>query len=636
MGLGILALLTLLVAALSYLGSARATEKISTTAEVRAPAALVAARAQANLLRMLGDVRGYLALGELPYRTGYSASYEAFKKDIAELKTLAGSDPATQERLKRLDTAISQWSQLPDKMFQLRDNQLEREPAYKLLMTDGQQLGGAILTGVAELIDAQGQREATPENSQQLVAMAKFQGSFSALMSSLRGYVTTRSPEFRGEYQIQLATSNADWDRLVALRDSLTPSQQAAFDDLARNRESFTSLLQKLLARLEGADWRLDIFWFKTVAVPRANGMASLLGEITEAHQDLLQQDLNEGKTGLSEARLQTLVGGGIALALGLALALILGNNIAGPIRRLTRVAEQIQAGDLQAQAAVESGDEIGILAGTFNNMTGQLSETLTQVSKEKKRADDLLDVVIPIGITLASEKDFNRLLENMLLEAKSFCRSDAGTLYLRTEDDKLQFVIVRNDRLNVAMGGTTGQAISFPAVPLHDPVTGEQNDCSLAAHAALTGTTVNVGNTADLTQFRMCIPEAEAIAVDESGATSVLAIPLKGSTGEVLGVLELFNARDNESEQVIPFDSNLQEMMESFSSLAVAALEAYVREQKLSAEIRVLRIEIDEVKRQKQISEIVDTDFFQDLQKKARIARGRRSQVQSPSDVTE
>ena len=203
-GLGILAFLTLLVAALSYLGSARATEKISTTAEVRAPAALAAARAQANLLRMLGDVRGYLALGELPYRTSYSASYEAFKKDIAELKTLAGSDPATQERLKRLDTAISQWSQLPDKMFQLRDNQLEREPAYKLLMTDGQQLGGAILTGVAKLIDAQGQREATPENSQQLVAMAKFQGSFSALMSSLRGYVTTRSPEFRGEYETQL------------------------------------------------------------------------------------------------------------------------------------------------------------------------------------------------------------------------------------------------------------------------------------------------------------------------------------------------------------------------------------------------------------------------------------------------
>jgi hypothetical protein len=66
--------------------------------------------------------------------------------------------------------------------------------------------------------------------------------------------------------------------------------------------------------------------------------------------------------------------------------------------------------------------------------------------------------------------------------------------------------------------------------------------------------------------------------------------------------------------------------MMESFSSLAVAALEAYVREQSLRRQIQQLRIEIDDVKRQKQVSEIVDTDFFQDLRAKARSMRQRRS----------
>jgi hypothetical protein len=66
--------------------------------------------------------------------------------------------------------------------------------------------------------------------------------------------------------------------------------------------------------------------------------------------------------------------------------------------------------------------------------------------------------------------------------------------------------------------------------------------------------------------------------------------------------------------------------MMASYSSLAVAALEAYIREQSLKQEIQQLRIEIDEVKRQKQVSEIVDTDFFQDLQAKARAIRSRRS----------
>ena len=55
-----------------------------------------------------------------------------------------------------------------------------------------------------------------------------------------------------------------------------------------------------------------------------------------------------------------------------------------------------------------------------------------------------------------------------------------------------------------------------------------------------------------------------------------------------------------------------------------MAALEAYVREQGLRQEIQQLRIEIDETRRQHEVSAIVDTDFFQALQSKARTMRKR------------
>jgi len=112
--------------------------------------------------------------------------------------------------------------------------------------------------------------------------------------------------------------------------------------------------------------------------------------------------------------------------------------------------------------------------------------------------------------------------------------------------------------------------------------------------------------------------------AEDAYRADSFLAIPLKNSDDQVLGVLQLANARDPATGRVIPFDANLQQMMESYSSLAVAALEAYIREQGLRQQIQQLRIEIDEVKRQKQVDEIVETDFFQSLQAKARALRTR------------
>ena len=114
---------------------------------------------------------------------------------------------------------------------------------------------------------------------------------------------------------------------------------------------------------------------------------------------------------------------------------------------------------------------------------------------------------------------------------------------------------------------------------------------------------------------------------------------PRPGSAGRVAvsigetGFSEPINAQDPESQTIIAFDENLQQMMESFSSLAVAALEAYVREQSLKQEIQQLRIEIDEVKRQKQVTEIIETDFFQDLQDKAqRIRRRTKSgRIQKP-----
>jgi len=104
------------------------------------------------------------------------------------------------------------------------------------------------------------------------------------------------------------------------------------------------------------------------------------------------------------------------------------------------------------------------------------------------------------------------------------------------------------------------------------------------------------------------------------------LTIPLKDSQGNVQGVLQLLNALNHAEKTIIPFDSNLQQLMSSFSSLASAALEGYIQEQKLRNEIRELRIEIDHVKREKQVAEITDSDYFRQLQQKAQEIKAKGS----------
>jgi CHASE3 domain sensor protein len=623
-GFGVLVALIFISALVSYQSSAQATGKIQTTDDVRVPTALQASKAQANLLRMLADVRGYLALGDQTYRASYMQSAQAFESDLAELQKFSkylGTDG--QDKLNELSITYEKWKPVPEQLFELRDDQLDREPAYRKLATEGVEYAGNVIIAVNNMIDQQGNREATSENLSLMADMARFQGNFSAMLSALRGYVTTRNRIYRGEYEVNLASNQNDWKRLLDQKAKLSDAQQKLLEDIATNREAFLKLPDDIFKTLESDQWRTDLYRFTNEAVPLADQMDKDLKYLVENQQATLKTELASGRSALELAN-KFIVGSGIvALLFGLLMALASSRAIARPISRLTNVAEQIRGGALDTQAKVESRDEIGTLAATFNNMTAKLRQTLFQVRKEKKRADDLLEVVIPIGVDLTTEKDFNRLLEKMLMEAKAFCHADTGILYMNRGKDNQEFVIVRSDSRDLALGGTTGKEIKFAPLPLKTP-SGEANLGNVVTRAALNNASINVSGANQVKEYDLWGNSEQNQAWCDYPVTSLLTIPLETSAGQVLGVLQLINAQDPETSQVTSFDENLQQMMESFSSLAVAALEAYIREQSLKQEIMQLRIEIDEVKQRQQVKEIVDTDFFQDLTQRAKIMRQR------------
>ena len=72
-----------------------------------------------------------------------------------------------------------------------------------------------------------------------------------------------------------------------------------------------------------------------------------------------------------------------------------------------------------------------------------------------KGRVEGLVYGVIPLGVALAEEKEFNRLLDRILGEAQKFTGADGATLYLRTGEDHMDYVIVRNETLGIRLGGT-------------------------------------------------------------------------------------------------------------------------------------------------------------------------------------
>jgi len=182
------------------------------------------------------------------------------------------------------------------------------------------------------------------------------------------------------------------------------------------------------------------------------------------------------------------------------------------------------------------------------------------------------LELLHKIGVALSAEQNKDRLVEMILIEAKTLCNADGGTLYLRTDDDQLRFAIVRNDTLGIALGGSTGKAADLPTIPMFDPKTGEANRHNVATCAAVLGRSVNVRDAYDAAGFDF----SGTKKFDQRNnyrSKSFLTIPMVNNEGRVIGVLQLINARSPQGE-VVPFEDDEQHLVEALASQAGVALD--------------------------------------------------------------
>jgi GAF domain-containing protein len=262
----------------------------------------------------------------------------------------------------------------------------------------------------------------------------------------------------------------------------------------------------------------------------------------------------------------------------------------------------------------------IGIYVG--RKVRNRSLQLVRQVKREKNRADQLANFVIPVGLSLAAETDLDPLLEKILIEAKRLSLSDGGTLYLVTPEKTLRFVIILNDSLKVAMGGTSGQEVSLPPLRLQDE-TGAPNHCNIATSCALHAESISV--TDAYTEKGYDFSGTKAFDQRMHYRTiSVLCVPLRDTGRKVIGVLQLINAKCPETGVIIPFSSHVRQMIELLGLLAAAALGSYLRIKTLTDQIADLKIQIDEVKKERQVTEVLESDYFKSLQNRAREMRAK------------
>jgi len=198
--------------------------------------------------------------------------------------------------------------------------------------------------------------------------------------------------------------------------------------------------------------------------------------------------------------------------------AVIVAQTISRPVARLTAVAEQIAAGDNTAVANVETGDEIGTLAKTFNQMTAQLRDFITTLEERVAARTKDLETVAEVSAATSTILESKRLLQEVVDLTKERFNLYHSHIYLLDE---------AGENLVLASGaGEPGRQMVAEGRSI--PLSREQ---SLVARAAReqAGVTVN-----DVTQAPDFLPNPLL-----PNTRSELAVPMIVG-GKVLGVFDV------------------------------------------------------------------------------------------------
>ena len=218
--------------------------------------------------------------------------------------------------------------------------------------------------------------------------------------------------------------------------------------------------------------------------------------------------------------------------------------------------------------------EEVKDLNNTLDNQTRLMNYSKDVQYRELSFERAKLELLVRLGIGMASERDEARLLDLILEGAMELTSADGATFYLMTEqEDALEFRIVRNASLGIANASEPDSPLPFPNVPLYDLETGVPNHSNVVSAAVLQRETVNIPDAYNSQEYDF----SGTKRFDEANryrSVSFLTVPLTPRGGSVIGALQLINATDAKTGEVVPFDDEIQGFVEALAAQGAVTIE--------------------------------------------------------------
>jgi HD-GYP domain-containing protein (c-di-GMP phosphodiesterase class II) len=176
------------------------------------------------------------------------------------------------------------------------------------------------------------------------------------------------------------------------------------------------------------------------------------------------------------------------------------------------------------------------------------------------------------IARSLAGQRELNHLLESILSFARQATNADGGTVYRCSEDGRsLSFDLVQNQSLGLHLGGASNVPANFAPMQLYDEH-GVENRQSVVAYCALERRSVRIDDAYAAAGFDF----QGAKRFDSANgyrSQSFLTVPMVAGDDQLVGILQLINARNEDGDTTV-FSESDQQFIEALASQAAIAIE--------------------------------------------------------------
>jgi HD-GYP domain-containing protein (c-di-GMP phosphodiesterase class II) len=167
------------------------------------------------------------------------------------------------------------------------------------------------------------------------------------------------------------------------------------------------------------------------------------------------------------------------------------------------------------------------------------------------------IDLITQISLDISEIHDIDLLLEKILSNVRRFFNADAGSIYLR-QGDKLKFSHTQNETLQSRLDPGKKLIYNTFSIPI--------DNNSIAGYVAKNLDTVNIP---DVYKMSNRVPYSFDSSFDEISnyrACSMLTVPMTNPRGDVLGVMQLINAKDD-GGHIVPFSQSDETLMAHFAT---------------------------------------------------------------------